>query len=80
MLDLRHYINSLCEPGCSLPHGAWADGHIEPSEFAAAATDEMGRHIDKRDVRQGYYRALRGVMHFTHASGRGASPVTWVEW
>ena len=79
MTDLRHYINSLCEPG-GRAHGAWADGHVEKSEFAAAATDEMRRHIDKRDVRHGYYRVLRGVMHFTHAKGSGATPVTWAEW
>lgn len=80
MADLRHYINSLCEPGASRAYGAWTDGHVEPSEFAAAATDEMGRYIDKRDVRQGYYRVLRGFMHFTTAKGRGATPVTWAEW
>lgn len=76
----RRYINSLCEPGASHAFGAWTEGHVEPHEFASAATDEMGRYIEKRDVRIGYYRVLRGVMHFTAARGRGAAPVTWVEW
>lgn len=80
MADLRPYINSLCEPGASRAYGAWAGGHVEMSEFAAAATDEMGRYIDKRDVRHGYYRVLRGVMHFTSSRGPGAVPVTWAEW
>lgn len=77
---MRHYINSLCEPGASRAYGAWTEGHVDPGEFASAATDEMGRYIDKRDVRRGYCRVLRGVMHFNASKGRGATAVTWTEW
>lgn len=79
-MELRHYINSLCEPGASRAYGAWCAGHVDMAEFASAATDEMERYIDKRDVRHGYYRVLRGCMHFTTARSRGATPVTWAEW
>jgi hypothetical protein len=80
MAGLDGYINSLCEPGASRAYGVWTEGHVDPGEFAAAASSEAGRYIDKRDVRQGYCRVLRGVMHFTEARSRGATPVTWAEW
>ena len=78
MLD--GYINSLCEPGCSHAHGAWADGHHHTAEFIDAVNREFKKDLPYTAVHKGFYRVLRGVMHFTNAKGRGASPVTWVEW
>ena len=80
MADLRGYVNSLCEPGASRAYGAWADGHVDRTDFMCAAMSEFDRFVSLSDVRHGYYRKLRGVMHFTLAKGRGASPVTWTEW
>ena len=80
MADLRHHINSLCEPGNSRPHGAWIDGHCDVTEFMFAVRDEYQRLVPSWDVKRGYYRVLRGAMHFTNEPGRGAAPATWVEW
>lgn len=80
MADLRGYINSLCEPGASRAYGAWADGHVDKSDFMVAVQAEFQRLIATADVHHGYVRTLRGVMHFTSAKGRGASPVTWSQW
>lgn len=80
MDDLRPYINSLCEPGNSRAHGAWIDGHHDTTAFMFAVRDEFKRLIVSTDVQRGYYRVLRGIMHFTNARGRGAMPVTWAEW
>lgn len=80
MTDLRPYINSLCEPGASRAYGAWVEGHQDVTAFMFAVRDEYHRLIPSTDVRHGYYRLLRGVMHFTSARGRGATPVTWAEW
>lgn len=80
MDDLRPYINGLCEPGNSRTNGAWVDGHQDVTAFMFAVRDEFQRLIVSADVQLGYYRVLRGVMHFTKAKGRGATPVTWAEW
>lgn len=79
MLTSGH-VNGICEPGASRAYGAWADGHHDRDQFARVVSDECQRSVSAGDVRIGYYRILRGVMHFTPARGRGASPVTWVEW
>lgn len=78
--DLRPYINSMCEPGASRAYGAWCEGHQDVPAFMHAVRDEFQRLIVSTDVQRGYYRVLRGVMHFTSAKGRGATPVTWAEW
>lgn len=80
MDDLRPYINGMCEPGASRAYGAWVEGHQDVTAFMFAVRDEYKRLIPSTDVRLGYYRLLRGVMHFTTARGRGATPVTWAEW
>ena len=80
MDDLGPYINGLCEPGNSRVHGAWIEGHQDTTAFMFAVRDEFKRLIVSTDVRRGYYRVLRGVMHFTATRGRGATPVTWAEW
>lgn len=79
VIDLRPYIYGLSEPG-GRTYGAWTDYHVDKSDFAAAAAYEMRRSVDQRDVQHGYFRILRGVMHFTQAKGRGARAATWVEW
>lgn len=80
MTDLRPHLNSICEPGCTRAFGVWTEGHRDWRDFAFAVSAEYGREIDMREVHRGYYRVLRGVMHFTSARGRGAAPVTWTEW
>jgi len=78
--DLRPHINSLCEPGASRAYGAWVEGHEDVTAFMFAVRDEYQRLVGPADVHHGYYRVLRGVMHFTNARGRGATAVTWTEW
>lgn len=80
MDDLRPYLNSMCEPGSSRAYGAWVEGHQDINAFQLAVRDELKRLIVSTDVQRGYYRILRGVMHFTSKNGRGAKPVTWAEW
>lgn len=80
MADLRTYISGICEPGNNRVYGAWVDGHVDATDFMFAVRDEFQRLIVSTDVRRGYYRVLRGVMHFTTARGRGATAVTWTEW
>ena len=80
MTDLRPYINSLCEPGASRTNGAYVEGHQDVTAFMVAVRDEYQRLIPSTDVRRGYYRVLRGIMHFTTKRGKGATPVTWAEW
>ena len=80
MDDLRPYINGICEPGNSRVNGAWCDGHQDATAFMFAVRDEYQRLIVSTDVRHGYYRILRGIMHFTSTRGRGATAVTWTEW
>lgn len=80
MADLRGYVNSLCEPGSSRTYGAWADGHVNKDDFMCAVHDEFKRFIGTVDIKHGYYRVLRDVMHFTQTKGRGATAVTWAEW
>jgi hypothetical protein len=78
--DLGPYLNSLYEDGASRAHGAWIEGHQDVTAFMFAVRDEYKRLVGSADVRTGYYRVLRGVMHFTTKPGRGATPVTWTEW
>lgn len=80
MTDLRPYINSLCEPGASRSYGAWVEGHQDVTAFMFAVRDECRRLIPSTDVHVGYYRVLRGVMHFTSKPGKGATPATWATW
>ena len=80
MTDLRGYVNSLCEPGASRAYGAWADGHVDKLDFIEAVNSEYERLASISCVLHGYVRKLRGGLHFTRAKGRGASPVTWIEW
>jgi hypothetical protein len=80
MEDLRSYLNGMCEPGARRAYGAWCDGHKDVTAFMFAVRDEYRRLVGSADVHHGYYRVLRGVMHFTSRKGRGASPVTWTEW
>ena len=77
---MRGHINGVCEPGCSRPYGAWTDGHVDKDEFLSAVASEFNRLVHRPYIHHGYYRILRGVMHFTSRRGRGASPVTWTEW
>lgn len=79
MLTAGH-VNGICEPGASRAYGAWAEGHHDRDHFARIVSDEWQRPVSATDVRVGYYRVSRGVMHFTTTKGRGASPVTWAEW
>lgn len=80
MPDLTGYLNSIVEPGCSYAHGCYADGHQSDDDFIAAVKVDYDRDTARSEVRRGYCRVLRGIMHFTTARGRGASPVTWTEW
>ena len=80
MADLRPYINAMSEPGNSRVNGAWVDGHVDTTDFMFAVRDEFQRLVGDADIRRGYYRVLRGVMHFTTRRGKGATPVTWAEW
>ena len=78
--DLRPYLNSIVEPGCTRAYGAWTDGHVDKADFLGAVSSEYNRLLSMPSISHGYYRVLRGVMHFTAAKGRGATPVTWAEW
>lgn len=78
--DLRGYVNSLCEPGASRAYGAWADGHVDKTDFMCAVHADFERFVSLSDIAHGYYRVVRGIMHFTSRKGRGATPVTWTEW
>jgi prepilin-type processing-associated H-X9-DG protein len=80
MTDLRPYINAMCEPGNSQVNGAYVDGHVDAHEFASAVGIAFLRPITPADVTHGYYRVIRGTMHFTSSRGRGARAVTWVDW
>ena len=79
-MNLSGYLNPLLEPGASFAHGAWIDGHHSKADFSCAVTSDYNRLISDADIRTGYYRVLRGVMHITSAKGRGAKPITWTEW
>lgn len=79
-MDLRPYINSLCEPGASRAYGAWCEGHQDVTDFMFAVRDEYQRLVASPEVHHGYFRVLRGVMHFTKTRGRGATAATWTEW
>jgi hypothetical protein len=79
-MNLSGYLNPLLEPGASFAHGAWIDGHHSKADFSCAVTSDYNRPISHADIRTGYYRVLRGVMHITSAKGRGAKPITWTEW
>ncbi len=73
-------MNALMEPGASRAYGAWVDGHHEPDDVVVAIAADYGRDVPRRSVHRGWYRTLRGVMHFTANRGRGAQPCMWVEW
>lgn len=70
----------LLEPGASRAHGAWIDGHQSKADFSCAVSMECKRLVSDMDIHHGWYRVLRGVMHFSNAKGRGAKPATWTEW
>ena len=79
-MNLAPYLNSICEPGASRAYGVWTDGHVDKGDFMCAVQAEFRRLVGTADIQHGYYRVLRGIMHFTAARGPGASPVTWTEW
>lgn len=74
------YLLPLMEPGKSHAYGAWIDGHYSKADFSCAVASEMNRLVSDRDIHVGWYRVLRGIMHFTKVRGRGAKPATWTEW
>jgi len=78
--DLRGYLSSMIEPGCSYSHGCYADGHNSDADFIMAVSSDYDRLTSVSEIRRGYCRTLRGRLHFTTKKGRGASPVTWTEW
>lgn len=80
MSDMRKYLNSMCEPGASWPHGAWIESHCDKVEFAKAVTAEFSREIDPAQVYHGYCKVIGSSTHFRARYMRGATPVTVAEW
>lgn len=74
------YIDSLCEPGCSIPFGYWIKGfHVGPYAFRLGAFDRYGKIIDIDKIHMGYYRVINGKIYFYKEKGRGAGKCTWTE-
>lgn len=73
-------LSGLLENGASHAHGAWADGHHDPDEFARVASVKYGRVVPSTSVRRGYMRSLFGSLLQTETKMRGARPATWAEW
>lgn len=79
-MALDGYIQSLVEDGASRAHGAWAEGHHDPTEFAEAVAKEYARIVPGWHVRRGYMRRVFGTLWMTEVPGPGATAATWVEW
>lgn len=74
-------MQSLMEKGASMAFGAYDDGHIDKSEFAAMVMRDYGRSVPVGKIDHLYCRKLPdGQLVFSNRTASGAQPVTVTEW
>lgn len=75
--DLGPYMETVLENGDGPAMGAMLRGeHVSKAMFAAFANTEYKRNVAPGDVEHIYIRGR----NFSNVGGRGATPVTYVEW